>query len=283
MDFVPKVLPPIGVSKRWYSLIHYFPIRLRFDVRDNENFDKFGRIMLAWKRPTALIIILRDHKKLDMSTVVHSPQLKSLYVVASRISNIRSLSRCSELEVLDLHCPGIYDIRFLSCCRKLTVLTLSETQVSDISPLAECKNLRDLYLGGAPVSVIAPLAWCPNLETLDLSETLTADLSSLKNLKNIKALDLTDCVNVVDASFVSELPSLKTLDISRTNIQDLDPIANSRTLRMVTVPREVYEGGFKTLGRACVIPDLYVKGFGYVDLDDICDDPGCRHCRMRSL
>ncbi|QJW91482.1 hypothetical protein HNV11_19905 [Spirosoma taeanense] len=97
-------------------------------------------------------------------------------------SSLTKLTQLPNLQSLNLWDTQVSDIQVLAQLPNLQSLDLSGTKVSDIQGLAQLPNLQSLDLSGTKVSDIQGLAQLPNLQSLNLRGTKVSDISPLRSL-----------------------------------------------------------------------------------------------------
>ena len=145
-----------------------------------------------------------------------------------------SVKDYQRIEYLDLSQKNISDIKILSKFTNLRNLNLSVTMVRDITPLSDLKKLRELHLSAVEVRDITPLSGLTNLRELHLINTKINDISPLSGLINLEKLELSD-TNVRDISALANLMKLRTLNIRSTKVSDIKPLANLENLSYLIV------------------------------------------------
>ena len=99
------------------------------------------------------------------------------------LSALRFLPEMSSLVLID---SEVSDLTRLLDCKKLRKLHLQQNPIRDISPLAGCVNLEELELGNTPIEDFSVLQTLPSLRTLSISKE---QLSVFKNLERLPALE----------------------------------------------------------------------------------------------
>lgn len=111
----------------------------------------------------------RTHGDLtDLSDLANMPNLRVLYISATKVEDL------SPLRSLD----------------KLEEVALQDNAITDISALTEKPYLREIYLLGNELHDIEPLRTWPSIRCVNLGETGDYDGSPLEVLKSIEMLEL---------------------------------------------------------------------------------------------
>lgn len=85
----------------------------------------------------------------DISFTANMPHLRYLILSFSRVSDLRPLSACRELEMLELfQCRSLRDLSPLAYCTELKLLNVSDTGLEDLSPLFGLQKLERLHCIG---------------------------------------------------------------------------------------------------------------------------------------
>ncbi|PIA30458.1 hypothetical protein AQUCO_05500020v1 [Aquilegia coerulea] len=170
-------------------------------------------------------------------------RLKTLNLSETQVSNLPTLSQCSELRQLILRkCLNLEQLPHLITLEKLELLDLSgaisfkqfqdeslgkkeelhelnltETRVVQIPSLSECHNLCKLILGG-----------CSKLEILP----------NLEALSRLVVLDLSGAISLINFHYQStglKYDYLQVLDLSGTQVSDLSFISGCIDLRQLSL------------------------------------------------
>lgn len=170
------------------------------------------------------------------------PNLQSLNLSQTYLTDVSTLSKCNALKKLHL-----------SCCSALTdaglqgleqIDTLEElhlgwsTSITNVSHLSGSKSLRILQLTGCRQladSGIQGLERIPTLEQLDLSRTDVTSVSHFASCKTMTKLNLNSCQKLTDAGIIGlELIStLVELDLAQTNVANTSNLAGCQSLTLI--------------------------------------------------
>ena len=121
------------------------------------------------------------------------------------IFDISTLQCLSNLINLDLSNGGLSDLRPLSKLTNLRYLHLTKNKIVDIEPLSNLKNLVCLDLANNQISDLTPLHKLTELRLLDITSNRIRDISPLGSLVNLRDLFFID-------NPITSLSSLKYLD-----------------------------------------------------------------------
>ena len=107
-------------------------------------------------------LYLRQNKKAGLPAGLHLPQLQSLALWKSGISDLGFVQGYAQsyphLLSLDLSGNQLSDLSPLLACTQVTDLDLSFNEISDLSPLAACPQIVKLNVAYNPIASLAPLA-----------------------------------------------------------------------------------------------------------------------------
>ena len=93
----------------------------------------------------------------DISTLEGARNLKELYLLGCRVSDVSPVAKLTGLTRLGLANNGISDISLLAKLTNLKWLELADNKIMDVSPLTKLKNLTWLHVGGNEISDFSPL------------------------------------------------------------------------------------------------------------------------------
>ncbi|XP_055542361.1 leucine-rich repeat-containing G-protein coupled receptor 4-like [Wyeomyia smithii] len=175
------------------------------------------------------------------------------YITEVKIYQDRSNSLIREL---DLSANRLKDLRGISSCKNLEVLNLSsnealaEESTIDLSTFAIFKQLRELYLSDVGAFYLENNDFkLPNLQVLDLSRNslIPSDLrvDSLSQLKALKVLKLNDNnMAELDYGLLPDLNSLTTVYLNGNNFRcdTLRTMLKFLHERNIETPAELYSG-----------------------------------------
>lgn len=192
----------------------------------------------------------------NLSGLEFATNLKSLTIVAPKVSSLEPLRGMQKLEWLRLgdtavadfsplselialeslywSDPDVSDLGPLANLRNITFIELSNTGVSDIEPLRNSTRLRTLYLTDSPVSDVGPLSGLTQLTRLYLTGTSVSDLNPLRGLIDLRGIALTGS-QVTDLEPLSELIELTWLGLGDTPVSDLGPLSRLVNLEQITL------------------------------------------------
>jgi len=153
----------------------------------------------------------------------HAVNLKKLYIVNSKVSDLSPISGLHQLESIILTDNKITDIRPLSGLNKVTTLMLDRNYISDITTLQSMTSLVNLNLSVNLISDIQALSPLKNLKRLEIGDNFIKDISSLERMSTLTYLDLFGNL-ISDISSVRHLNALYSLDVSNNKVSDLTPV-----------------------------------------------------------
>ncbi len=157
-------------------------------------------------------------------------QLKYLYLIGIKLSDITILSELKNLIWLDLSSNEINDISALSELENLIWLSLNSNEISDISAPGKLENLRALELDSNKLNNISALSELENLRVLKLDSNKLNDISALGKLENLTELSL-NSNEISDISALSELENLIWLELDFNEINDVSALSRLESLR----------------------------------------------------
>lgn len=118
------------------------------------------------------------------------PELKRLYVNASGLTSIESISRLRTLEYLDISGLSLYD-KDIACLQNLTnlqTLVCRSNTVREGTVFNSLPNLKILDLYNNEIYDLTNLAGCEKLEELDVSANVLYKLNGIEKLTALKRL-----------------------------------------------------------------------------------------------
>ena len=130
---------------------------------------------------------VRDAFRVTSLAPLAGAPLKILHIGGLRVTDLRPLAQCRELEELNLVRGPAIDLTPLA---KLPLIRLdcdAMTHLADLSPLRGLP-LRFLRVSRTAVTDLSPLAACPTLEELVVPSTPSLDLSPLRALPKLRLL-----------------------------------------------------------------------------------------------
>ena len=82
----------------------------------------------------------------DITFMGYMPHLKYVILSYNKVSDLSPLTKCGELEMLELYqCLNLEDISPLAACQSLKLLNVSWCDIKDITPVYGLKNLERFY------------------------------------------------------------------------------------------------------------------------------------------
>lgn len=160
--------------------------------------------------------------ELDLTPLTRIPDLESLVMSCSEVSDYRPLSRLTNLRNLSLCSDEHFDISPLASLALLEELDLTDGSITDLRPLAKLTRLRRLSLKWCgELMDISPLQNLSQLESLTLYECdVVTDLRPLAKCSALTYVNLTDCFEITDVSPLASLSDLRTLVLANTKVTD---------------------------------------------------------------
>ena len=122
-----------------------------------KRFDSWGNPLSDLSSLVGLEIIDICGGEPDISTLEGAKNLRELYLLGCRVSDVSPVAKLTGLTRLGLAGNRISDIAPLVKLTDLKWLELADNKISDVSPLAQLKNLTWLHVGGNMVSDFSPL------------------------------------------------------------------------------------------------------------------------------
>jgi len=127
-------------------------------------------------------LYLQNNQISDVKPLSKLTELNELYLNVNQISDITPLSKLINLQHLELGCNEIADITPLSKLIKLQRLNLNDNKIKDTTPLSKLTKLQWLYLDNNKIANITPLSKLTKLQRLDLDNNKIRDLTPLESL-----------------------------------------------------------------------------------------------------
>ena len=93
----------------------------------------------------------------DISTLEGAKNLKELYLLGCRVSDVSPVAKLTGLTRLRLAGNPLSDISSLAKLTNLKWLSLADNKIVDVAPLTKLKNLTWLHVGGNEISDFSPL------------------------------------------------------------------------------------------------------------------------------
>ena len=183
---------------------------------------------------TELILSNLELTDSDIKELSKMTNLTYLNLEDNQISDISVLSGLTNLTYLYLDYNQISNISALSGLKNLTYLRLDGNQISDISALSELTGLTGLVLSGNQISDISALSGLMRLENLQLGENQIRDISVLSGLTNLDDLWLNDN-QISDISALSELTNITYLHLYRNQISDISALSGLMNLTSLSL------------------------------------------------
>lgn len=231
----------------------------------------------------------------------NTPDLKSVAIDGRhyQASSISALRLFPELESVDLDWTAISDISPLANCRALEHVSLRYTRVRDFRVFTRFPRLKTVAASGCNVERIA-FANANQVNRLDLKDARIPDMSFLSFLQSLTHLDLDNttgddysvigscrrlqCLSLNGAkpgttNFLGKLTRLETLHLRRAAVAELSSIQDLADLKVLDILGTHTDKGFlRQLGK---LEDLHVtwKGNG----DDLSEIVATRNLRQLEM
>ena len=181
----------------------------------------------------------------DMLTVLPElPSLRRLFFCNSSVSDLAMISRCRNLELLEIYTTLVTDAGFREICKlsKLKDLTMSNRVTDDgLDPLAECRELERISFLYSPVTA--------------------AGLRKLRGLPKLRILWLWNCGRVADAEMeeLQHFPALEDLTLVGTPVGDAGIqflATHPRLLRLNLESTKITDAALQSLATFPQLSDL---------------------------
>jgi small GTP-binding protein len=166
--------------------------------------------------------------------------IEEIYLNRCFLTEILSLSKLSNLQVLHLANNRIKDISPLKLLRNLKQLRLENNQIEDISSLVKLTNLEELDLDHNKIRNISPLANLRKLQSLTLDNNQIEDIADLKNLKELQELKLW-ANPITNITALSGLTNLRRLDLFNISTNDFSALKDLRNINYLDAGKNELE------------------------------------------
>lgn len=168
----------------------------------------------------------------------YAVNLKNLYIVNSKVSDLSPISGLRQLESIYLIDNKITDLTPLSGLNKVTTLILERNLITDITPLQSLTSLENLDLSTNLISDIQPLKPLKNLDRLALGDNFIKDISSLEQMSKLSDLNIYGNL-ISDLSPVRHMNALYGLDVSNNKVTDLTPVQHLNLIGIELIGTDV--------------------------------------------
>ena len=165
-------------------------------------------------------------------------KIKHLNLRGKELTDLRSLTGLSELEVLSLGNNKVEDLSALKHLSKLKELRLDGNRLNNINTLPELDHLNALFLENNTISDLRPILRLKSLTNLSVGGYNQNDFDTIWKLNNLKVLSISGSGlnNQQLAVVANELPDLKHLFICHNpKISNLLTLATFKKLEMLDV------------------------------------------------
>ena len=105
----------------------------------------------------------------DLGRLEVLSQLSSLFLVSTKLSDLKPIANLTALNLLDCSGTQVSDLKPIANLTTLSSLYCNHTQVSDLKPIANLTALRSLYCASTQVSDLKPIANLTALSSLNCS------------------------------------------------------------------------------------------------------------------
>lgn len=168
---------------------------------------------------------------IDIRGIENMPNVESLNLYYSRITNITYLKYLNNLKELNLSwIDSLSELRSISELKHLEKLTVSYSpRINDFSIIRFIKSLKYLDFSENRLNIADYIKELLHLETLILSKNNLSSIDLKENIK-IKYLDLS-ANKISKISFLSNLTELEYLDLSVNSIEDISSLNNLSKLK----------------------------------------------------
>jgi Leucine-rich repeat (LRR) protein len=123
-------------------------------------------------------LILQNPAITDLSSLPALPNLNQI-MLDGPIKDLSPLHRLPQLSSLGLDCTGISDLSQISSFSNLQELSLGDNGIVDISPLSSLKCLTFLSLSANSISDLDALRGLNNLDVLDLCDNHVSNIEPI--------------------------------------------------------------------------------------------------------
>ena len=207
------------------------------------NIDGQGLVAIDLRNAPALTMLQLDNNKLTSLDVSGNPLLTGIYAAANQIVEIKGLSECVALRVINVHdnrLDGAVDVSGMKALSQIEVYNNSLTELILPSHATlmdvDCENnlltaidvagragLRDLAVSGNALTSL-DVTGCGSLENLYAGENAITEVKGLADCKIIQTLNLSH--NHLSAIDISVAPSITGLYLYNNELTALDLTGN---------------------------------------------------------
>ena len=156
------------------------------------------------------------------------------------ITSLAPLSKCEQLEYLDISNTYVNDLAPLRYLSKLRYVNIAGTKVNDISYLHYSMNLQDFNLSGSMVNDFDVITGFPALRSIDLGNTSFARVALLNHNRLLKRLVLANS-KIISLDSLEDDNNITYLDISGTAIENLKALSGWKNLEELIFERTVID------------------------------------------
>lgn len=203
----------------------------------------------------------------DLAQLEQLPNLRTLDLSHTGLSNISGLSGLTQLTDLNLQFNAISNITSLAGMTQLQTLNLGFNEISDITALSGMNDLQELHLDANNITTLGTaLANKTGLAQLYLDNNKISDIVSLKDLTNLTHLGLGHN-QISAAAHLSGLNKLQVLVLDGNNLTDIDALSSKTTLQKLYLRGNALTGVdvLSTLGNT----NLQVLELGFNDISSV--------------
>lgn len=155
-----------------------------------------------------------ENQFIALGGITFDRNVRELDLSGRGITEVSSLSQCSELTTLNISGNDISDISPLMDIPNLTELNIAHNSVADLRPLMGISSLKVLNASYNCISSTVPLSSNSGLTELDLSNNQITNFSGLRKLKNLVGLNLSGTgFQPADVQYFTYLSRLLSLNL----------------------------------------------------------------------
>ena len=224
----------------------------------------------------------------DLAGLENCPNLNTIYLTGSQVSDLTPLSKLTNLEQLTISGRPGPGLETIGRSHAPAYLNLSLNQISDLTPLANLKDLQTLNLSSNAVAELGPLQGLTALQSLRLDGNQISDLKPLAGLKSLQMLSVKNN-RVTDLTPLINLTAWRTLYLDQNQVSDLAPLVT-----MVAPDRQPIKGvtpfwivslrgnPLSAEARSRDLPELQKRAFDVIVDRELRDDYPARNRSTKS-
>ena len=184
-------------------------------------------------RSGLLILKIRAKNVIDITEIKGLSKLTNLEgldLLYNKISEIKGLENLTNLQKLDLGENRITDIKGLDALINLKELSFFVNRISEIKELENLTNLQYLHLGRNKIKEIKGLEHLTKLQVLFLSNNQIAEIKGVEHLTQLKNLGLTKN-KITEIKGLERLTNLEILTLGNNHITEIKGLDNLYKLK----------------------------------------------------